>query len=100
MWLSYQGNNYEMSLSIYYQYLDALKVSKSKPSLAALNEIIKAHLRYVPFENISKNYYLKNFNIKSIPDFEQYVGGIRKYHFGGTCYSQNYYLNKLLSFLG
>jgi arylamine N-acetyltransferase len=89
-----------MGQSIYDRYLDALKISKRKPSLAALTEIIKAHLKYVPFENISKLYYLKNFNIKSIPDFERYVDGIRKYNFGGTCYSNNYYLNKLLSFLG
>ena len=89
-----------MCQSIYYRYLDALRISKSKPSLAALTKIIKAHLMYVPFENISKLYYLKNFNIKSIPDFEQYVDGISKYNFGGTCYSNNYYLNKLLGYLG
>jgi arylamine N-acetyltransferase len=89
-----------MCQSIYYRYLDALRISKSKPSLAALTKIIKAHLMYVPFENISKLYYLKNFNIKSIPDFELYVDGIRKYNFGGTCYSNNYYLNKLLGYLG
>lgn len=89
-----------MSQSIYNRYLDALKISKSKPSLVALTEIINAHLKIVPFENISKIYYLKNYDLKSIPDFEQYVDGIRKYNFGGTCYSNNYYLNKLLSFLG
>ena len=89
-----------MPQSIYYRYLDALKIPKSKPSIEALTYILKAHLRYIPFENISKCYYLKNFDIKSIPDFEQYVDGIRNYNFGGTCYSNNYYLNKLLSFLG
>jgi N-hydroxyarylamine O-acetyltransferase len=89
-----------MSKSIYYRYLDALRISESKPSLAALTKIIKAHLMYVPFENISKLYYIKKFDIKSIPDFEQYVDGISKYNFGGTCYSNNYYLNKLLDYLG
>lgn len=89
-----------MCQSIYYRYLDALRISKSKPSLAALTKIIKAHLMYVPFENISKLYYIKNFDIKSIPDFEQYVDGLSKYNFGGTCYSNNYYLNKLLGYLG
>ena len=89
-----------MTQSVYHRYLDALRISKSKPGLAALTEIIKAHLMHVPFENISKIYYLKNFDIKSIPDFELYVDGIIKYNFGGTCYSNNYYLNKLLNFLG
>jgi len=89
-----------MCQSIYSRYLDALRISKSKPSLAALTKIIKAHLKHVPFENISKLFYIKNFDIKSIPKFEQYVDGIRKYNFGGTCYSNNYYLNKLLGYLG
>jgi arylamine N-acetyltransferase len=89
-----------MCQSIYHRYLETLKISKSKPSLAALTKIIKAHLMYVPFENISKIYYIKNFDIKSIPDFELYVDGLTKYNFGGTCYSNNYYLNKLLSYLG
>ena len=56
-----------MNQSIYYRYLDALRISKSKPSLEALTKIIKAHLKYVPFENISKIYYLNNLDIKSIP---------------------------------
>jgi N-hydroxyarylamine O-acetyltransferase len=89
-----------MTQSIYHRYLDALRISKSKPSFAALTKIIKAHLMYIPFENISKIYYLRNFDIKSIPDFELYVDGITKYNFGGTCYSNNYYLNKLLKYLG
>jgi len=89
-----------MNQSIYHRYLETLKISKGKPSLAALTKIIKAHLMYVPFENISKIYYIKNFDIKSIPDFELYVDGLTKYNFGGTCYSNNYYLNKLLSYLG
>ncbi len=89
-----------MNRSIYNSYLDALGISKRKPSLAALTEIIKAHLKYVPFENISKLYYIKNYNAKSIPDFEQYVDGIRNHNYGGTCYSNNYYMNRLLDHLG
>ena len=89
-----------MIQSIYQCYLDALRISKSKPSLTALTKIIKAHLMYIPFENISKIYYLKKFDMKSIPDFDLYVDGITNYNFGGTCYSNNYYLNKLLNYLG
>lgn len=89
-----------MSQSIYNRYLDALKISKSKPTFEALTNIVKAHIMYVPFENISKIYYVKVSDIKSIPDFEKFVDGIVKYNFGGTCYSNNYYLNKLLSYLG
>jgi arylamine N-acetyltransferase len=35
-----------------------------------------------------------------IPDLSQYLEGIEKYHLGGTCYSNNYFLNQLLNFLG
>lgn len=89
-----------MKQLIYERYLEALKISRRKPSLEALTKIIKAHLSYVPFENISKLYYVKKYKAKSIPDFEKYVDGIVKYNFGGTCYSNNYYLNKLLKHLG
>ena len=89
-----------MAQSVYSRYLKALKISKTDPGLTALTDLIKAHLMYVPFENISKLFYIKNYSLESIPDFEQYVDGICRYNFGGTCYSNNYYFNKLLSYLG
>ena len=86
--------------SLFKEYLNILNVSIRKPSLDALKELTYNHLTHIPFENISKMYYKKKFNLCYIPDFELYIEGIRKYNFGGTCYSNNFYFNKLLKFLG
>lgn len=82
------------------EYLEILKVQKKEPSLGALKELIESHLWHIPFENISKLYNKKKSALNYIPNFEQYIEGIRKYHFGGTCYANNYYFNKLLKYLG
>lgn len=86
--------------SIYKKYLDILELEKEKPSLLALTNIVSSHLTKIPFENISKIYYFKNYSLKSIPSFELYIDGIVVNNFGGTCYSNNFYLNKLLKHLG
>ena len=86
--------------SLYEKYLKILKISRREPSINALSQVVKAHLTNIPFENISKLYYKKNYGLKTIPDFELYIGGILNNNFGGTCYSNNYYLNKLLNYLG
>ncbi len=88
------------SNSLFEKYLRLLKVTKQKPSLNALAQIIKAHLITIPFENISKIYYRNRYNLSYVPDLELYLDGIMRYNFGGTCYSNNYYLNQLLKFLG
>lgn len=41
------------------RYLKLLGISRRKPSYNALREIIEAQMMNVPFENISKLYYLK-----------------------------------------
>ncbi|HXX64100.1 MAG TPA: arylamine N-acetyltransferase, partial [Bacteroidota bacterium] len=77
-------------------YLEALELSEQDPSLPALQDLVRAHLERVPFENISKLYYMQRFGLKEMPPLERFLEGIRRYHFGGTCYSNNYYLNRLL----
>ena len=86
--------------SLYEKYLEILKISKRNPSIGALTQIVKAHLTTIPFENISKIYYKSIYGLTTIPDFDLYIEGISKHNFGGTCYSNNYYLNQLLNFLG
>lgn len=86
--------------SLYKEYLQILNVSFTKPTLAALKELICSHLQHIPFENISKLYYKKKFNLCYMLSFELYIEGIRKYNFGGTCYSNNFYFNQLLKHLG
>ena len=88
------------SQSMFDKYLGLLGLEQKPPSLNALTEIVKAHLKLIPFENISKLYYFNKLGLETIPDFEQYLDGIEKLHFGGTCYSNNYYTHLLLDNLG
>jgi arylamine N-acetyltransferase len=83
---------------LFEKYLDLLGVSKTKPDFNLLTKIVLAHLIKVPFENISKLIYKKQ-GMNYIPGLELFLEGIEKYNFGGTCYSNNYYLYSLLKHL-
>ena len=82
------------------RYLDILGATPREPSYEALSELVTAHLRRIPFENISKLYYRNRSGGRGLPDVEKYLEGIERYNFGGTCYANNYYLNRLLQHLG
>ena len=88
------------SNKIFGKYLNLLGITLSKPCLEDLNKIVFAHMTIIPFENLSKLYYFKTLGQKGIPELSIYLDGIKRYHFGGTCYSNNYNLNQLLRFLG
>jgi N-hydroxyarylamine O-acetyltransferase len=81
------------------KYLELLEVEKSPPGFELLKRIVRAHLIRIPFENISK-LLQKKHGIKYIPDLSTFLAGIEKYNFGGTCYTNNYYLYLLLKKLG
>lgn len=85
--------------ALFGKYINLLGINPNEPSFEALNEIVKAHLTKVPFENISKLLFKKQ-GLQTIPALPQYLEGIEKYNFGGTCYSNNYYLFLLLKHLG
>lgn len=82
------------------RYLNLLGVQKRKPSVEALCELVRSHLLRVPFENISKLYYKKHRRLRGLPSLELFLDGIERFHFGGTCYTSNYYLYQLLANLG
>jgi arylamine N-acetyltransferase len=82
------------------RYLKLLGIRPKEPSFDSLTEIIRAHLLKIPFENLSKLYFLKTRNLRGIPDIDLYLDGIERYHFGGTCYTTNYYFHLLLKHLG
>ena len=82
------------------RYLALLGTPQSEPSLDAFKRIVRAHLMEVPFENISKLYRYKTSGFRELPDSAMFLAGIEEYHFGGTCYSNNYYLYQLLISLG
>jgi arylamine N-acetyltransferase len=90
----------EISDQLFEKYLHLLGIQKRVPSYNALAELVAAQIMRVPFENISKLYYLNRYGKRDLPDLELYLNGIERYHFGGTCYSNNYYLHLLLSYLG
>jgi N-hydroxyarylamine O-acetyltransferase len=92
--------SFDKESSLFKEYLGVLDVPVKKPDLNTLKELISSHLSHIPFENISKLYYKKIWGLNYIPNFEQYIEGIRKYNFGGTCYSNNFYFNQLLKHLG
>jgi len=82
------------------RYLAALGVSRREPTLEALRELVAAQLTRVPFENISKLYNRKHHDLADVPPLQLYLDGIERYHFGGTCYSNNFHFYSLLSTLG
>ena len=81
------------------RYLAALGVQTCSPSLAALRELVTAHLTHVPFENISKLHHRQR-GLAGLPPIELYLEGIERYHFGGTCYANNFHFYTLLASLG
>lgn len=90
----------ELGEHLLMRYLRMLGVKKRAPSISSLTELVAAHLTRVPFENVSKLYYRKHLALNTIPDLSTYLDGIERYHFGGTCYSNNYYFYSLLANLG
>jgi len=82
------------------RYLEILRVARKPPSLEALTELVAAHLSRVPFENISKLSYKKRLGLTYLPPIRMYLDGIEQCHFGGTCYSNNFYFYSLLASLG
>jgi len=82
------------------RYLAALDVAQHKPALGALHRLVAAHLMRVPFENISKLYNRKHHDLTDVPPLLLYLDGIQRYHFGGTCYSNNFHFYTLLKTLG
>jgi len=97
-----QANQKSVPLSedIVAQYLAVLEVARADSSLAALRELLTAHMTRIPFENISKLYYRRHLGLMNLPEVQLYLEGIKRYHFGGTCYSNNYYFHLLLRSLG
>ena len=82
------------------RYLELLGIPRRAPGLAALTELTSAHLTRVPFENVSKLYRDHRSGFRGIPELAEYLDGIGRHALGGTCYSNNYYLYRLLESLG
>lgn len=81
-------------------YLELLGLAPQPPTFDFLCRLVRAHLDRIPFENLSKLLYLRRDGRRSVPDLDVYLSGARDFHFGGTCYSNNPYLCRLLKHLG
>lgn len=81
-------------------FLNILGLKKKEADLSYLTELLLAHHARIPFENISKLFYIKLNKKPNLPDLRQYLFGISNYNFGGTCYPNNYYFFQLLKYLG
>jgi arylamine N-acetyltransferase len=79
------------------RYLGLLAVRRGTPSLEGLRELVQAHLTRVPFENVSKLYQKKHLGLRDLPSLDLFLDGIERFHFGGTCYPNNYYFYQLLT---
>lgn len=95
-----RSTHQQLDQDLVVRYLGLLGLSRRQPSFDALKELVAAQMMRVPFENISKLYYRKHLGLRDIPDIQTYLAGIERYHFGGTCYSNNYHLYLLLANLG
>lgn len=82
------------------RYLAVLGVHARRPSLDALSELTAAHLARVPFENVSKLYFRHDISRRGLSGLGQFLDGIERYCFGGTCYATNFHFNELLIHLG
>lgn len=87
------------------KYLESMGLEpmyQEKLSFAYLQQICSAHLNTFAFENISKFIYHRNWkqNGYFVPPVEVFVDNYQQYGFGGTCYTQNTNLYRLLQALG
>src|SRR5512133_643818 len=82
------------------RYLGALRVRRRPPGVDALAELVAAHVSRVPFENVSKLYRRRHAGLEGLPDLDAFLDGIERFHFGGTCYANNFHLYTLLASLG
>jgi len=82
------------------RYLSLLGIEPAPPDGALLRRLTRAQLRRVPFENISKLYRVRCLGLSRLPTLAEHLDGIEHQHLGGTCYASNYYLCRLLRYLG
>ncbi len=82
------------------RYLAVLHVEHAAPGMVALRRLVRAQLLRVPFETVSKLWYLRRYGLRDVPDLDLYLDGIRRHRFGGTCFSNNLHFWRLLRALG
>lgn len=87
-----------MDKQVMRRYLRLLRVAPAAPGRDHLATLVAAHMMSVPFENISKLYYRKR-GFTGLPTTTMFLDGIERFHFGGTCYANNFHFYSLLAAL-
>jgi len=82
------------------RYLALLGLTRRPPGREALSELVEAHVRLVPFETVSKLLRFCRHGLTTLPSLQEFLDGIERHRFGGTCYACNCHLWSLLSALG
>lgn len=99
LWILQLAESNKIDNSLFERYLHLLNIKKDAPTFELLKKTVRSHLIKVPFENISKLIFRKE-GMHDIPNPSKFLNGIEKYNFGGTCYTNNYYLYLLLKHIG
>ena len=89
-----------INTTIFNRYLNILGVERTEPVWDKLAEITSAHLVTIPFENVSKIYQVYIQQNRKFSDLKEYLDTIENNQLGGTCFTNNYFLNLLLIHLG
>jgi arylamine N-acetyltransferase len=82
------------------RYLRVLGLEPTWPDLESLDAIVAAHVRRVPFENVSKLLLYASEGAGRPLTLTEFLDGIEDRDLGGTCYSSNPFLCGLLQALG
>ncbi|MFH1296944.1 MAG: hypothetical protein ABIJ04_06690 [Bacteroidota bacterium] len=61
------------------RYLKVLGIRRKKPGYGELVQIVRNHVMRVPFETISKLYYLRTIGLKEIPPLNLFLDGIPRH---------------------
>jgi len=86
--------------NIYERYLRLIGINSIPTGIDGLREVVRKHLYFVPFENVSKLLLFDREQRGRPFSFIEFLDGIEFQDLGGTCHSSNPFLQKLLSFIG
>ena len=84
----------------YQRYLRVLGVDHVPAGLEGLRALVRLHLYRVPFENLSKLLLFGREKAGRFLTLDEFLDGLERQDFGGTCHSNNPFLGELLRALG
>jgi arylamine N-acetyltransferase len=86
--------------ALHRRYLRLLGVGGTPVGLDGLRALVDAHIRRVPFENVSKRLLVQREGRGRVTTLEEFLDGIEHHDLGGTCYTSNPFLADLRAALG